>query len=646
MKLSEYFQKFWIESQSGDNVLNFMSLRYLPRWVVLFIDVFLCLISGLLTFALVTKLDGLNFGRGIYIEKIALLMFFSGIGIYLFKTYAGIIRHSTVLDLLRIAFSCLFSGVLAIVCNLIYFAIYKEHLFAHAAVALYFLMTIIVMSGFRMMVKAIYRLFVEMRTSSIKQPVLIAGISAPAVSLATAILENSAIPFQVMGFLTKRKDSHKARLLGKKIYNFYDFAKLNPSHLGIEGIIIIKEIMTKQELEEWVNFAFDKGLKIYKSPNVGKFRFKEKDPDINALQIEDLLQRSVIEIDHSTVANILFDKNVLVTGGAGSIGSEIVRQVSQFKPKEILILDQAESGLFDLQQEILKKFPTQNFKFIVADVSQRERIEKIFKKENIHYVYHAAAYKHVPLMEENPAEAVRVNIQGTKNLADLAYAYQIEGFVMVSTDKAVNPTNVMGASKRVAELYVQSLQQKAGLVPRYITTRFGNVLGSNGSVIPLFKKQIAAGGPVTVTHPEITRYFMTIPEACELVLEASAMGKGGEIYVFDMGKPVRIADMAKRMIKLSGHEPDIDIKILYTGLRPGEKLYEELLSDGAKTLPTHHKKIMISKDSVPEHAWVANKVECLINVDKYKEEEMVKLIKELVPEFKSQNSRFEALDHK
>jgi FlaA1/EpsC-like NDP-sugar epimerase len=334
-----------------------------------------------------------------------------------------------------------------------------------------------------------------------------------------------------------------------------------------------------------------------------------------------------------------------VTGGAGSIGSEIVRQVAQFNPSLIVVLDQAETPLYDIELEMKNKFPHIMFKFVLADVCNKQRVEPLFQSYNFSMVYHAAAYKHVPLVEENPNEGILVNVLGSKIVAKLSSKYNVNRFVMISTDKAVNPTNVMGASKRAAELFVQSLQNVDGNTTKFITTRFGNVLGSNGSVIPHFKKQIEAGGPVTITHPDIVRYFMTIPEACELVLQAGTMGQGGEIFVFDMGEPVKILDLAKRMIKLSGFEPNIDIKIIYTGLRPGEKLYEELLSDNSKTLPTHNDKIMISKDPTMEFVNIDSLVDLITKsaLDRDKVE-VVRILKMIVPEFRSNNSIYEVLD--
>ena len=411
------------------------------------------------------------------------------------------------------------------------------------------------------------------------------------------------------------------------------------------GVLMVRDTMEAAELDQWVTLFLEKGLKIYKAPTLQKMRSKLTGQAIRKLQIEDLLNRKPIKIENLEVCKRHSQKNVLVTGGAGSIGSEIVRQIARFNPALIVVLDQAETPLYDIELEMREKFPSVNFLFVMIDIVNRNRLEQLFSKFDFSMVYHAAAYKHVPLVEENPHEAVVTNVMGSMNLAELASKYHVNRFVMISTDKAVNPTNVMGATKRTAELYVQALQNVEGNTTKFITTRFGNVLGSNGSVIKLFQKQIQKGGPVTITHPDIVRYFMTIQEACELVLQAGTMGIGGEVFVFDMGEPVKILDLAKRMIRLSGLRPDEDIKIVYTGLRPGEKLYEELLTDTARNMPTPHVKIMISKDKSMEYENISRLVqELLSSVSGTQKFDVVRILKVIIPEYKSNNSVFQRLD--
>jgi FlaA1/EpsC-like NDP-sugar epimerase len=371
----------------------------------------------------------------------------------------------------------------------------------------------------------------------------------------------------------------------------------------------------------------------------GELSFKQ----IKKVQIEELLERDAIQLDIDIIINQLNNKTILVTGAAGSIGSEIVRQVIKFNPKKIILLDQAESPLYEMEMELHDKYKQQQYEIVMGDIRNKDRMENVFKTFAPSIVFHAAAYKHVPMMENNPSESIFTNVLGSKNLADLSVQYKVEKFVMVSTDKAVNPTNVMGASKRIAEIYTQSLNKNS--TTKFITTRFGNVLGSNGSVIPRFRQQIETGGPITITHPDITRFFMTIPEACQLVLEAGAMGKGGEIFIFDMGESVKIVDLAKKMIKLSGLILDKDISIIYTGLRPGEKLYEELLANEENTIPTHHKQILIAKVKEYDFETISSSINELINLfDQQNNKSIVKKMKELVPEFKSNNSIYEELD--
>jgi FlaA1/EpsC-like NDP-sugar epimerase len=629
---------------SGDNFLRISSLRYLPRWMVFLIDICILFFSLAIAFYILNKITTLP--KFLPIEwKYIIIIGTNIIFMYAFKTFAGIIRHSTFIDIQKIFWSSFISVVFLLVLKYSTFWLTKIKLFYTPLLMLYFVISFTALLVFRLAVKQSFYFIKHVKASSQKKRIMVLGISDHSVAIAGAILDNDNLPYELVGFLTKRNDSKYAKILGLKILTQDKFLNKTKEQLGLEGVLLLKERLTKEELDEWVNILLDKDLEILQAPMVEEFSNKKIEANIRNLQIEDLLDREPISIQNEEVMRRHFEKAVLVTGGAGSIGSEIVRQVAQFKPSLLVVLDQAETPLHEIQLEMEEKYPDINFRFVLGDISNKHRLEPLFQKYNFSMVYHAAAYKHVPLIENNPHEAILVNIFGTKNLATLSSKYKINRFVMISTDKAVNPTNVMGASKRGAELLVQALQNVPGNTTKFITTRFGNVLGSNGSVIPHFKRQIEKGGPVTITHPDIVRYFMTIPEACELVLQAGTMGKGGEIFVFDMGEPVKIKDLAIKMIKLSGFEPEIDIKLKYTGLRPGEKLYEELLSDGTKNLPTPHEKIMVSMDPHMEF----EDIECLANritkaALRRDQIEVVKLLKKMVPEFISNNSVFEKLD--
>ena len=630
----------------GDNVVNLSDVRYLPRWIILVIDIIILVISLFLSTYIIEKITKQEF---IYHEDKSVIFVFiilmNTAFMYAFKTYAGIIRHSTFIDLFKLLISCFCTMIAIGAINILYFWTTGSKFILTPYLVLYFVISFMGLFLFRLYVKEFFHIVREYRRSALKKRILVLGIDEQSIAIARAILDNPSLPYQVVGFLTQRTDSKRASLLGKPIYEKKKIEEHTKEDLIIDGVLIVKEMMARDEVNSWVNLFLEKDLNVFKAPSVQKLRDSDLGGSIRNLQIEDLLNRKPIKIQNEKVKSRHFDKTVLVTGGAGSIGSEIVRQVANFNPSLIVILDQAETPLYEIELEMKEKYPHIAFKFVLGDVSNQHRMEALFQMYNFSMVYHAAAYKHVPLVEENPHEAIFVNILGSKIVARLSSKYKVNRFVMVSTDKAVNPTNVMGASKRAAELFVQSLQNVDGNVTKFITTRFGNVLGSNGSVIPHFKKQIEAGGPVTITHPEIVRYFMTIPEACELVLQAGTMGEGGEIFVFDMGEPVKILDLARRMIKLSGFEPNIDIKIIYTGLRPGEKLYEELLSDDAKTLPTHNDKIMISKDPSMGFEEIDTLTKQITKASLRRDKvEVVKILKTIVPEFRSNNSIYEALD--
>ncbi|MHA3046673.1 polysaccharide biosynthesis protein [Riemerella anatipestifer] len=640
MNFSELKNKIY----GGDNMISLSNIRYLPRWMVLLIDVLFLIVSLMLSYGVVGKLSSVSYPYVLSIyQKYAVVLGVNIFFMFLFRTYSGIIRHSTFVDLSKILLASFCTVFTLGTVTYIYFFFFKQKLLLFPILLIYFCISFTVLFVFRLVVKEIFQWAKEYRRSYLRKKILLLGIGEESVAIAKAVMGNPFLPYEVVGFITARKDSRKAKLLGKRIYTRDFLEKTTREYLGIDGVLIGSNTVSIEEIAEWVNLFLEKDLKVFKSPTVQKLR--NDGSNIKNFQIEDLLNRKPIVIENEEVKKRHHQKSVLVTGGAGSIGSEIVRQVAQFEPSLIVVLDQAETPLHEIQLEVEENYPDIKFEFILADITNKERLESVFKEYNFSMVYHAAAYKHVPLIENNPHEAALVNIQGSKNLALLSSRFKVNRFVMVSTDKAVNPTNVMGASKRAAELFVQALQNEEDNQTKFITTRFGNVLGSNGSVIPHFRKQIEKGGPVTITHPEIVRYFMTIPEACELVLQAGTMGKGGEIFVFDMGEPVKILNLARRMIKLSGLEPDVDIKIVYTGLRPGEKLYEELLSDDTKTLPTHHEKIMISKDSVMLYAEIDELTSRIYEKAKAKDKvEVVKILKEIVKEFRSNNSVFESLD--
>lgn len=632
---------------SDSTLVNLATARYTPRWIVVCMEVFLLFIALFFSFFVVERL-GVYIPDSIPLYKRYLLVI--GVNIFfmfIFRTYSGIIRYSTFRDLFRILLSSGCTVIAMFIANKISLHVIGEKVLLNPILLIYFTVSFIILFVFRLSVKEFFYLVKEINRRTSKRRILILGIDDEAVAFANGIIGNAVIPYSVVGFLTGRTNPKQATLLGRPIISKDKFIDTPCEELEADGVLINKNHLSKEEMTFWVNVCLEKGLQILKTPALQKLRPEKEGFNLHKIQIEDLLGRRQIVLDNEEVREKHYHKSILVTGGAGSIGSELIRQITTFTPALVVVLDQAETPLYDIELELKESFPDIAFEFVLADITNYERLESVFKAHKFSVVYHAAAYKHVPMIEENPHEAALVNIQGTKNVALLANKYEVPHFVMISTDKAVNPTNVMGASKRVAELFVQALQNKEGNKTTFITTRFGNVLGSNGSVIPHFRKQIEKGGPVTITHPDIVRYFMTITEACELVLQAGTMGKGGEIFVFDMGEPVKILNLATRMIKLSGFEPNVDIKLVYTGLRPGEKLYEELLSDSTKTMPTHHKKIMISKDPSMSFTEIEALTTQIYKVATQGDKtEVVRLLKQIVKEFKSNNSEYETLDKK
>ncbi|MCV2484000.1 polysaccharide biosynthesis protein [Flavobacterium sp. SH_e] len=630
---------------------NINNLSYLPRWIIVAIDVMVLVFSFSLTYLLFegTAIGYIITSHDFYFvgSLIIVNVFF----FWLFRTYSGIIRHSSYIDAIKLLFSQMSVLVFFLFINLV-FELYSGHkAFLNTALFINLVLSFCGLFLYRVVVKQTFEMYFSEKSTSKLIRTVIYGTDANAISVANALKFESPSRFKIVGFVDKNNQNASKRMLDLPILILRKKLPALMRSVAAEGVIIADKSLSKDEQLIIVDQCLEFNYRVYTVPLISDWENqKEISQKVKNIQIEDLLERKPIVLDSRSISKQLKDKTILITGAAGSIGSEIVRQVLNFNPKNVIVLDHAETPLHNLCLETQAMDFSTKIVAVIADVRSKKALEKVFKNYNPHVVFHAAAYKHVPLMEENPSQAIQTNIKGTKNLADLACKYHVKKFVMVSTDKAVNPSNVMGASKRIAEKYVQSLflknqREKVEGGTKFITTRFGNVLGSNGSVVPLFTKQIAEGGPVTITHQDIIRYFMTIPEACQLVLEAGAMGNGGEIYIFDMGKPVRIIDLAKKMIKLAGFIPDKEIKIKIVGLRPGEKLYEELLNDTAKTLPTYHNKIMIAQEIQDEYETLHNDVDELIGIaDFYENDDIVAKMKKIVPEFKSMNSTFEILD--
>jgi len=627
------------------------SLNYLPRWIILSIDFGVLIASCLFSF-LLFRGTGLNFVLTPYWKE--LLFFFLVMNVFsfwLFRTYSGIIRHSSYIDAVKLLFSQVSILVFFLIFNLIYEWNFEDKAFLNTALFVNTVFTFCGLFLYRVIVKRTFELYFSDSSKNKLVRVIIYGTDANAISVANALNFETPARFKVIGFVDHNNQNTSKRMLDLPILAQKKKLPALLRSIGAEGVIIADKSLSKDEQIQIVDQCLEFNYKVFTVPLITNWENqKEISQKIKNIQIEDLLDRKPIILDDKSITKQLKGKTVLITGAAGSIGSEIVRQVLSFEPAKLVMVDQAETPLHDLTLETNALESSSDIFSVIADVRSRKAMESVFAAYQPQVVYHAAAYKHVPLMEENPAQAIITNVKGTKNLADLSCKYGADKFVMVSTDKAVNPSNVMGASKRIAEKYVQSLQwkqkqQNNGAATKFITTRFGNVLGSNGSVVPLFTKQIADGGPLTITHKDIIRYFMTIPEACQLVLEAGAMGNGGEIYIFDMGKPVKIYDLAEKMIKLAGFIPNVDIKIDIVGLRPGEKLYEELLNDNSKTIPTHHEKIMIAQEIEEEFEELHQDIIELISGSVvYNNEAIVAQMKKIVPEYKSMNSAFEVLD--
>jgi FlaA1/EpsC-like NDP-sugar epimerase len=566
------------------------------------------------------------------------------------RSYRGIIRHSSFQDAFRffVAIGLAATASLLVAWFAHVEAVSKIWVLPYSVVLIHAILSIVMLLGFRLVVRSVYYTYAYPREGL--SQVLIFGAGEMGMMAMNVIESDNSMGVNVAGFIDDKKSLQGKQLMGKPIYTeAYAFNKVLQQKKISEIILAVSDANIEPARRKGL---FDRclkyGVSIRETPPIqdwinGKFDSRQ----IRKVSIEDLLGRKPIRLDQRKISDGLKGAVVLVTGAAGSIGSEIIRQLLPFELKQVILLDQAESALYDLQNELLPKYLQKQYEVVVASVTDPHRMRQVFEKFRPQYVFNAAAYKHVPLMEAAPYEAIRVNVGGTRLLADLSVEFGVEKFVMISTDKAVNPTNVMGASKRLCEIYIQALAQSTKTRTQFITTRFGNVLGSNGSVVPLFRKQIEAGGPVTITHPDIIRYFMTIPEACQLVLEAGFMARGGEIYVFDMGEPVKIYDMAVKMISLAGLRPDIDIPIVFTGLRPGEKLYEELLANDENTIPTHHPKIKAARVRKHQFAKVKLATDALLEAtQKESQAELVCRMKEMVPEFISQNSEYSQYDQK
>ena len=623
-------------------------LSILPRWVIIVLDIIIICISVSLGYLLRFNFDVSEIITFDPVPGIVATMLAGFIASLFTKSYAGIVRYTGVEDGIRIVYTTFLTSSLVAIVNLIYYYNFSRNLVPYSVLLITFLASFLFLFYYRLIFKSVFSFY--KKPTSAKSNVLIYGAGHSGMMVRQVIDSDPRSKLRVVAFIEDDQNKIGKEIQGTKIFDAdTEFVRLIEEYKITELIIAIRDLSFDRK-NEIVDQCLSHQIKIRSVPPVQKWvRGELSLKQIKEINIEDLLGRESIIMGDETVVKELHQKVICITGAAGSIGSELARQVIMYNPAVVILIDQAETPLYQIEHELKMKGTSIPIKIFVADICNKDRISYIFRECKPDLILHAAAYKHVPMMESNPSEAAMCNVIGTKLLADLAVENKVSRFVMISTDKAVNPTSVMGCSKRIAEIYVQSLNnhlQKSGAQHTlFVTTRFGNVLGSNGSVIPLFRSQISEGGPVTVTHPDITRYFMTIPEACRLVLEAGAMGKGGEIFIFDMGKPIRIYDLARKMILLSGLTIGKDIEIVFTGLREGEKLYEELLNDKENTLPTHHEKILKAKVSQYPFHNIDNFVGLLGELIHDRNElKMVALMKEMVPEFKSNYSRFEILD--
>ena len=628
----------------------YFSKNALPYWCVLIADSVIVFLAGVLTYWIFRRTGVLIEHRFEITYTLLMYVLFSLIGARVFSTYSGIVRFSSFVDLLNVAYANGLTFAIALISSWIfeYLDIDELSAFTQSQILTMFVVSTAAMWGVRVLIKALYDVSLPANRC---MRVLIYGALSGGVGLAKNINSQRPRRFRLEGFISHDKRADHMLLMGKRVYNIDSNLTAVIAEKRIEAVLVsplrVEEFRNNQEIQ---NILIGAGCKIFMAQGVREASTKDNqltEQDVMGMQlhevsVEDLLPRQEIHVDMESVGAQLTGKRVLITGSAGSIGSEIVRQIAVYRPQKMILIDQAETPQHDIRLMMKNDFPDIDADTIVTSIDRVTRMNTIFSKYRPDYVFHAAAYKHVPMMEDNPSEAVLNNIYGTKVIADLSVKYGVKKFVMVSTDKAVNPTNVMGCSKRICEIYVQSLS-KTQSTTQFVTTRFGNVLGSNGSVIPLFREQIRKGGPVTVTDERIVRFFMLIPEACKLVLEAGTKGNGGEIFVFDMGQPVKIADLAKRMIQLSGAK---NVEIKFTGLRPGEKLYEEVLNELEGTKPSFHEKIRIAQVREYDFQQVSKDIDELVAIAKaYNDMNTVKKMKEIVPEYKSNNSVYEQLDH-
>ena len=637
-------------------------IRILPRWLVFLFDLFLVCFCIFLSRMLKLNFNWEHVSIGMRF-MIGVVLVINAVLFYIFKSYAGIVRFTNLEDTSRLVMVNAIAAFLYVVLNT--FVLKNGNYFTLQIVAINFFITTFGIISYRLAVRYCFNFYKSLSQGGkklLKKKVVVYDTSADGLHIKKVMNSLPNGDMQVVAFLDDSFSTAGKLLEGIPIYNTSEASLEKLHNEGVELLILANKHMEKGKLNDLVDNCLAHGIRIQQVPAMLDWLNGKLDTQqLQDINIEDLLEREVIKIHNEAIYTELKGKKILVTGAAGSIGSELVRQLLQYRPSVLILCDMAETPMHEFMLEIQEKYKNSNVKAYLGDICDRQRMEHLFEIYNPQIVFHAAAYKHVPLMEENPSIAVMNNVNGTKILAELSVANDVEKFVMVSTDKAVNPTNVMGASKRIAEIFTQSYfrhltgdgensesadnTEGAKHVTKFVTTRFGNVLGSNGSVIPRFKKQLEKGGPLTVTHADITRYFMTIPEACLLVIEAGVMGQGGEIFVFDMGKPVKISDLARKVIKLAGKEPDIDIKIIYTGLRPGEKLYEELLSNAENCRPTYHEKIMIADVRQYDFAVVEKRVNKLIaSARQHYTLETVFLMKELVPEFVSNNVAYEKVN--